>query len=1001
MIINNETKNLSRNRKKRIERKNKISDDMKLLLNKIESEKKKKYKNLDKIKQLEILLVRIKYADKPDKLQSALKELNKIQVIDKNLYEIKQEILQDYVGTFEMVGNLKVGDQIRQTHVRFRNMDDFEAYINSIDQDYDSDDSIFNGYIYKIDTPQFNKVNRSQYGNGCDFKHEIIEYRGISCFIPTKGYCFVKCINFLTGQDYKQQYLEFIRNEKRRSNIMTKAPIQPFCRANNISLGYWDGERVFPRSVTNRDNALFLFDNHFCLIWKSEGVSFKQAIRELKDNFKIVDNYITEENVNSHFKYEFIPKKIESHLTNFIVYDLETQITDRARPYCISFYRLSKLAGRYNRDLNPSELDNCRKDTIVFDGDDCIEKALDYLLKLKGEERKVNNKIVEYNLQLHAHNGSGFDTWVILNNLPCDRHIVGDIIKNGKGIIQLKVFNGYIYKNNKQIPQYLHFRCGMTHLNYSLKKLGKTFELQKELLKTEINHNEVYSDTWKDKKSERLLYVKNDVLCTAYSYARYIKAMEEITGFSMKDCLSLPGLGWKYFNSLRTEEDEPIYPYNDKYMRWFIRQSIKGGRVCAFNQYYKSKHCDDILEIINKELALIGSVYNTTEAYMEYKNKHFKIFEKEYESQFKDYRDENAEGKERYINEKLSELPIHKIIKQIKLVELLWDFDATSLYPSAMWDEKSIYPRTETGYSFTRDMNKYLVHRFNNQTFTQGSAILKIKYYNPKNLIVQHLPVQEKEKKIENNRMRNGYIVDTLTSVDIQEIVKIGGKVVEIYEGVIYRENFKVSPFRKVIDILFKLRQKYKDERNEVLQLLVKLLMNSLFGEQIRKDIEEKFACKSELWMQTEYDERVKDYWKISNINYFVKMIDDPGLEDEIKKVNTMPLHLGSFVLSNSKRIMNNFIHAINGFYTNDVYYRDTDSLYIENKHWDKLEKAGLVGKNLLQGKNDYKDGGIFYGLFLAPKIKYCLTINKYGVIDGHKTFKGFSNVSDNLNRKE
>ena len=65
---------------------------------------------------------------------------------------------------------------------------------------------------------------------------------------------------------------------------------------------------------------------------------------------------------------------------------------------------------------------------------------------------------------------------------------------------------------------------------------------------------------------------------------------------------------------------------------------------------------------------------------------------------------------------------------------------------------------------------------------------------------------------------------------------------------------------------------------------------------------------------------------------------------------------------------MNNFIHAIIGFYTNDVNYTDTDSLYIENKHWDKLDKSGLVGKNLLQGKNDYKDGGIFYGLFLAPK---------------------------------
>ena len=162
MIINNETKKLSRNRKRRIERKNKISDDMKLLLNKNKSEKKKKNKHFDKIKKLEILLVKIKYADNPNKLQSALKELNKIQVVDRNLHEIKYEILEDYEGVFELIGNLKVSDQTKQTYTRFRNMDAFESYINKIDDGYDADDSIFNGYIYKIDTPQFIKVNRSQ-----------------------------------------------------------------------------------------------------------------------------------------------------------------------------------------------------------------------------------------------------------------------------------------------------------------------------------------------------------------------------------------------------------------------------------------------------------------------------------------------------------------------------------------------------------------------------------------------------------------------------------------------------------------------------------------------------------------------------------------------------------------------------------------------------------------------------------------------------------------------
>ena len=131
--------------------------------------------------------------------------------------------------------------------------------------------------------------------------------------------------------------------------------------------------------------------------------------------------------------------------------------------------------------------------------------------------------------------------------------------------------------------------------------------------------------------------------------------------------------------------------------------------------------------------------------------------------------------------------------------------------------------------------------------------------------------------------MSNGYIIDHLTSVDIQENVKIGGRLIKIYEGVIYRENFKVSPFRNVIDKLFAVRQKYKDENNAVMQILVKLLMNSLYGENIREDIEEKFDCESEAWMMTEYDESVKEYWKISGINYIVKMNDDAGLEDEKK----------------------------------------------------------------------------------------------------------------------
>ena len=60
------------------------------------------------------------------------------------------------------------------------------------------------------------------------------------------------------------------------------------------------------------------------------------------------------------------------------------------------------------------------------------------------------------------------------------------------------------------------------------------------------------------------------------------------------------------------------------------------------------------------------------------------------------------------------------------MIHLLWDFDAVSLYPSAMWDENSICPKIQTGYAFTKDMNDELVEKFKTGNFNQVSAILKI-----------------------------------------------------------------------------------------------------------------------------------------------------------------------------------------------------------------------------------------------------------------------------------
>ena len=91
----------------------------------------------------------------------------------------------------------------------------------------------------------------------------------------------------------------------------------------------------------------------------------------------------------------------------------------------------------------------------------------------------------------------------------------------------MKVFNGYIDNNKIQIPQYFHFRCGMTHLNYLSKKLGKTFRLQEEWLKTEMNQDEVNGNNYNDKKDEWIDYVEQDVFCIVFSYAIFGKTKEK------------------------------------------------------------------------------------------------------------------------------------------------------------------------------------------------------------------------------------------------------------------------------------------------------------------------------------------------------------------------------------------------------------------------------------------------------------------------------------------
>ena len=81
-------------------------------------------------------------------------------------------------------------------------------------------------------------------------------------------------------------------------------------------------------------------------------------------------------------------------------------------------------------------------------GTDNINERLDYVLQFKGEPKRVYNKTVKSVLYLLAHKGSSFNKYVVLNN-PLQKRTVGNLFKNGSGIVSFTIFIGHVDENKK------------------------------------------------------------------------------------------------------------------------------------------------------------------------------------------------------------------------------------------------------------------------------------------------------------------------------------------------------------------------------------------------------------------------------------------------------------------------------------------------------------------------------------------------------------------------
>jgi uncharacterized protein YihD (DUF1040 family) len=187
----------------------------------------------------------------------------------------------------------------------------------------------------------------------------------------------------------------------------------------------------------------------------------------------------------------------------------------------------------------------------------------------------------------------------------------------------------------------------------------------------------------------------------------------------------------------------------------------------------------------------------------------------------------------------------------------------------------------------------------------------------------------------------------------LEDLVEFQGIEYEFLEGLYFDEGFNTK-IKETIKFMFEQRLKYKKEKNPV-QIIYKLLMNSSYGKTIMKEhLTEDVII---------YANKFNDY-VYRNHNY-IKNIECNGKQYWIKKNKAINNHMsyphiGSAILSYSKRIMNQVFDIANGSNI-PVYYQDTDSMHIRDddvktlaEEFGKKYNKNLIGKGLGQFHCDF-----------------------------------------------
>jgi hypothetical protein len=636
--------------------------------------------------------------------------------------------------------------------------------------------------------------------------------------------------------------------------------------------------------------------------------------------------------------YTTVPDK-----TPTIYFDIETY-TDGGKliPYAVGAYFHGELGDYY-------------KDFWITDHDNVLEAFLEYI-KDEITEFPTNGKH-HLPVFLKAWNSSRFDTHLVMNELL--QGSLGPFLEVYDYCEQNRIIYSFSFAFEKKkkfivLDPCLHMHCSLSSAckTYNIPESeckgifphflmeGKASHIRRLLNSSidldTINDEKYYPSTMKPNWTRDMIakystlgelckdYLKSDVKALTAVCEVFFPKMSSLLNMETKALLTLGSAAWGDITGKKSFQR--LYGPLNKHMYWLSRQATYGGRTYAIRTSFPSKND----EVIDRLTALFGNAWPGLQ--------HEQVFD-------------------------LSDKKMSMIQEWIDSNSILIQKDATSLYPAAMVKYK--YPVGPWRY-----VTDELIKEFNdNLKICKGQkdstpfkylSILCVKYVPNKKLMHAILP-SKREKRL-NWDLRPGE--GCYTSVDLEEACRYGYDI-EVISGIFWTDCEDI--FSESITPKFQWKKEAKEKGDVVQTKIAKLLINMTFGKTLQHDVQSRsFICRTPM----EFKNLLLD----TNYNITNIQIQGDGsrlfVKAEKKEIDlNRPYHLGAFILSYSRKIMNNVFSTLKN---TDCYYTDTDCVYVPPNSAQLDE-----GKEIGQMKDESLDDGKVVLAIFSGKKQYCQVLVK------------------------